>query len=152
MTSTSESILNVLLVEDDKDDIQSFKEAMQKLDINASVTVVGNCDELFAQLEEGKTFDLIFMDINIPYVDGKECLKKIKLEETFRDIPIIMFTGSSSETDVNDAYENGAHYHIVKPYAHSNYVESLKMVLKENWKEKPARPSRENFVVNMTFN
>jgi CheY-like chemotaxis protein len=152
MSKVPTAVLSILLVEDDIDDIQSFNEAIQKLDVLNVVTVVTNCDELFAQLEEGKIFDVIFMDINIPLVDGKECLRKIKITEKFRDIPIVMFTGSSSETDVADAYENGAHYHVVKPYAHINYVESLKIVLKQNWKEKPARPSKENFVVNLTFN
>ena len=152
MSIVPNAVLNILLVEDDMDDIQSFNEAIQKLDFISEITVVSTCDHLFAQLEAGKVFDLIFMDINLPLVNGKECLRKIKIAEKFRDIPIVMFTGSSSDTDVQDAYENGAHYHVVKPYAHINYVESLKIVLKENWKEKPARPPKENFVVNLTFN
>ena len=144
--------LKILLVEDDNDDIQFFTEAIKKLEFKGEVTVVRTCDQLFAQLTSNGYFDVVFLDINIPLSDGHQCLKKIKASDLFKDIPIIMFTGSSAESDIRDGYENGAHYHVVKPYAHSNYVESLKIVFKENWKEKPQRPAKENFVVNLTFN
>jgi len=144
--------LRILLVEDDNDDIQSFNEAIQKLEIKGDVTVVRSCDQLFSQLASENSFDVVFLDINIPLLDGHQCLKNIKSNDLFKDIPVIMFTGSSAEADIRSAYENGAHYHVVKPYAHTNYVESLKIVLKENWKNKPLRPAKEKFVVNLTFN
>ena len=144
--------LRILLVEDDIDDIQFFTEAIQKLELKSDVTVARSCDQLFSHLDSVNNFDVVFLDINIPLLDGHQCLKKIKSSDQFKDLPIIMFTGSSTESDIQNAYENGAHYHVVKPYAHSNYVESLKIVLKENWKTKPQRPAKENFVVNLTFN
>ena len=144
--------LNILLVEDDKDDIQFFKEAVMKLESVSEITVARDCEELFTQIETSREFDVIFLDINLPMMDGKQCLKHIKATDRYKDVPIIMFTGSSAETDINEAYANGAHYHVVKPYAHSNYVASLKIVLSHNWKEKQPRPSKEDFVVNLTFN
>lgn len=152
MTEISKPGLNILLVEDDSDDILFFQEAVKKLEIVNEVTVVRNCEELFNQFELNRTFDVIFLDINLPLIDGKQCLKKIKISDRFHGVPIIMFTGSSAQMDVEETYESGAHYHVVKPYAHSNYVESLKIVLKHNWKDKQPRPSKENFVVNLTFN
>ena len=70
--------LRILLVEDDSDDIQSFTEAIQKLELQGDVTVVRSCDQLFSQLANDNNFDVIFLDINIPLLDGHQCLKKIK--------------------------------------------------------------------------
>src|SRR5689334_5214682 len=109
--------LKILLVEDDIDDIQFFTEAIQKLEIKSDVTVARSCDQLFSHLTKENNFDMIFLDINIPLLDGHQCLKKIKSSDQFKDLPIIMFTGSSTESDIQNAYENGAHYHVVKPYA-----------------------------------
>jgi CheY-like chemotaxis protein len=152
MTEESRLSLNILLVEDDEDDISFFKEAVQKLEFKNEVAVARNCQQLFSYIELNKSFDIIFLDINLPMVDGKQCLKNIKVSELYKDVPIIMFTGSSAQADIDEVYENGAHYHVVKPYAHINYVASLKMILELNWKEKPPRPAKENFVVNLTFN
>lgn len=143
--------LNILLVEDDQDDIMFFKEAAGKLEKINEVTVARNCEQLFKETQFKKVFDLIFLDINLPLMDGKQCLKFIKSSERYKDVPIIMFTGSSADSDIDEAYENGAHYHVVKPIAHSNYIESLRIIFGHNWKEAQPRPSKEDFVVNLAF-
>jgi len=152
MTPVSSPGLNILLVEDDGDDLMFFKEAITSISEINEVTIVRNCDELFSQMELSTHFDLVFMDINLPLVDGKICLKKLKSIEKLKDIPVIMFTGSSRQTDVDESYEWGAHYHVVKPYAHTNYIESLKIVMSQDWKVAQPRPAKEQFVVNLTFN
>ena len=152
MTELTNTKLNILLVEDDSDDVLFFKEAVEKLEIVNELSCVRDCMELFSLLDENKTFDVIFLDINLPVMDGKECLKQIKANEKYKEVPIIIFTGSSEQSDVDAVYEYGAHYHVVKPYAHINYIASLKIVLGINWKEKQPRPLKENFVVNLTFN
>jgi CheY-like chemotaxis protein len=152
LTSPSLTKLNILLVEDDSDDVMFFKEALQKLDIISHVTIATTCEALFDDLEIEVQYDLIFLDINLPLMNGKDCLKHIKGSEKYKEIPIIMFTGSSEENDVNHSFDNGAHYHVVKPYAHSNYVESLRIVMSHNWKEKQSRPPKDQFLVNFTFN
>jgi len=152
MTEITNTKLNILLVEDDSDDILFFKEAIEKLDIVNELSIATGCKELFSQLDNNKIFDIIFLDINLPIMDGKQCLKEIKANERYKEVPIIIFTGSQAQSDVDVVYEYGAHYHVVKPYAHINYIASLKIVLGLNWKEKQPRPSKENFVVNLTFN
>ena len=152
MTEIPNTKLNILLVEDDSDDILFFKEAVEKLGIVNELSIATGCVELFSELHNNKIFDLIFLDINLPIMDGRQCLKEIKANEKYKEVPIIIFTGSNAQSDVDDVYENGAHYHIVKPYAHINYIASLKSVLELNWKEKQPRPPKENFVINLTFN
>jgi len=152
MSELSNNKLNILIVEDDSDDFLFFKEAVEKLEVVNELSVATSHVELFSHLDANKIFDVIFLDINLPVVDGKECLKQIKANEKYKEVPIIIFSGSNAQRDVDAVYEYGAHYHVVKPYAHINYVASLKIVLGINWKEKQPRPLKENFVVDLTFN
>ena len=152
MSEVIPSDFRILLVEDDNDDVLFFKDALHQLKPDHEVAVASNCQQLFSQLELDAGFDLIFIDINLPLMNGKECLRQIKSSEKYRDVPIIMFTGSSADIDVEETYACGAHYHVVKPYAHINYVESLRVVFTQDWKSKPPQPAREKFVVNLTYN
>src|SRR5438045_9324833 len=94
--------LKILLVEDDKDDVMFFNEAIKKLDAFVSIIVVSNGEDLFKQMEQSHDFDVIFLDINLPLLDGKQCLKKLKENEFFRDIPVKIFTGSNAQTDFTE--------------------------------------------------
>ena len=147
----SQPTLKILLVEDDDDDRLFFTEAVREISTSHELFFAKDCLELFSMLDEADTFDLIFLDINLPVMNGRECLQQIKSSDKYKNVPVIIFTGSHAQSDVDFVYEHGAHYHVVKPYAHINYLASLKMVLEVNWKEKQAIPSREDFVVNLAF-
>src|SRR5688572_13627106 len=108
--------LDILLVEDNADDAYFFINAIGKLDRNHKISLAKNHQELFSILKNSTNFDLIFMDINMPGKDGKQCLKELKSNTEYRDIPVITFTGSGLKKDIMDMYDLGAHYHIVKPY------------------------------------
>src|SRR5687768_16420314 len=118
-------MLDILLVEDSADDAFFFAKAMKEQDFFYSLSVAKNCDEFFALVKAGRNFDLIFMDINMPGKDGRECLMELKAIEKYRNIPVITFTSSQLQSDIDDMYKLGAHYHIIKPHAHLNYVLAL---------------------------
>jgi CheY-like chemotaxis protein len=104
MAPASVSGLKILLIEDDRDDLLFFQEAIRNLSEVSEVTVVRNCDEFFTQFSVNADFDMIFLDINLPGMDGKMCLKEIKSMDRLKDIPVIMFTGSSAQADVDESY------------------------------------------------
>ena len=58
---------------------------------------------------------LIFLDINLPKVDGKEVLHYIKTDDVLKTIPVVMLTSSSLQKDIYYAYNNQANCYIVKP-------------------------------------
>ena len=151
MTEITKPFLNLLFVEDDRDDREFITDALEKLNIPYEVSFAMDCFEIFKLFGENKVFDIIFMDINLPLMNGKDCLKQIKADERHKHIPVIIFTGSSAQMDIDFGYNNGAHYHVVKPIAHINFVASLKIVLGINWKEKPPRPPFEKYIINLTF-
>ena len=77
--------------------------------------------------------DLILLDINLPKIDGKEVLIFIKNDTILKKIPVVMLTTSSSEMDINDAYNNHANCFIIKPVDFNKFISVIKMI--ENFKQ-----------------
>jgi CheY-like chemotaxis protein len=65
--------------------------------------------------KEAETPDLLLLDVNLPKKNGHEVLKFIKEDERLKHIPVIMFTTSSSQKDINLSYQNHANCYITKP-------------------------------------
>lgn len=144
-------VLNILLVDDDYDDQEFFKDAIEELKTPCTLHIANNYVQLFDRLEEESKIELIFMDINMPVCDGRECLKKMKEHEKHKHIPVVMFSGSQAEPDVDCGYKLGAHYHIVKPATPAHYVASLKRILDLDWKIAQPFPPRENYLINLAY-
>ena len=107
-----------------------FKEAIKHGDINADVTVANDGKELMDKLKDTNqpNPDIIFLDINMPRKDGKECLKEIKKDENLKDIPTVMFTTSDNEKDIDDAFKAGANLYVQKPGSFRGFVNLLKKI------------------------
>lgn len=76
--------------------------------------------------------DLILLDIMLPDIDGLEVCRKLKREETTRDIPIIMLTAKSEDSDVISGLELGAEDYITKPFSPRVLIARLRAVLRRN--------------------
>ena len=115
--------LNILLADDDTDDCLFFKEAIDELLIPMKLTTVNDGEQLMQHLTyevRAQNFspslpDILFLDINMPRKNGKECLTEIKLNSKLKHLPVIMFSTSYEKEVVNLLYNNGAHYFIRKP-------------------------------------
>lgn len=107
----------IMLVDDDRSERNLFKEAL--LEVNPKISYVsaedgkGALDLLRSNLDNLP--DVIFMDINMPGMNGWTCLIKIKDDESLKDIPVIMYSTSSHQRDVDIAMEYGALCFCVKP-------------------------------------
>jgi CheY-like chemotaxis protein len=145
--------LRLLYIDDDPDDRELFAEALSRIDSGAELVVVDSCMEGLRLLNEnnGNKFDLIFLDINLPAIDGRECLKLLKADAALKSIAVVMLTNSRSDRDIDLAYSFGAHYHMIKPVAYINLIASLKLIFEINWKIEQPVPSRDKFVINYAF-
>lgn len=125
--------VHILLVEDNEGDIVLTLDAFEESKIKTKISVVRNgadaLDFLFKKenFEEAERPDLILLDINIPVYNGHEVLKKIKEDTSLKTIPVIMLTTSSSQTDINKAYENYTNSYVTKPIDMDDF---LKVILK----------------------
>jgi CheY-like chemotaxis protein len=99
------------------DDIQLVSEAFQTYRANVDVINFPNGSELLRfvrGLEDNFLPCLIILDINMPILNGKECLVKIREDERFSNVPVILFTTSSQQRDIDFALSYNARL-ITKP-------------------------------------
>ncbi len=111
----------VLIAEDDEDDRMLFEEALQKCAGAVDFEFVENGRELIDYLSSRDSFpDLIFLNINMPLMDGLETLEVMRSHPKFKDLPVVCFTTSSSQEDRNFCLDHGAAFHT-KPARMSEF-------------------------------
>jgi len=106
-----------LLADDDADDAGLFCEALTRVAPAIDCCTVENGLELFEVLSKYNTGkpDVIFLDINMPLMNGWECLRKLKGSSNYMNIPAIMYSTSSAKKDIDKAYSLGALLFLTKP-------------------------------------
>lgn len=111
----------ILIVEDNHGDVFLVREAFKSLKAAVRISVVRDGAEVLRYLRrEGPHAsaprpDLILLDLNLPRRDGSQVLGDIKSDAGLRQIPVIVFTGSDADEDVNRAYDLHANCYISKP-------------------------------------
>lgn len=107
-----------LLADDDNDDAELFGEALGSVDPPVEFHHVEDGAMVFQFLDSirGKKPDIIFLDLNMPGMNGWQCLAKLKNDDNFKDIPVIMYSTSSHQRDKELAIDLGALGFITKPF------------------------------------
>lgn len=125
----------LMVAEDDADDRYLMQTALDETGFTEQVSFVDNGVELIHHLEtinehNGNTpFPrLIILDLNMPKMDGREVLKKIKSHEIFRSIPVVVFSTTKNQLEVQRCYDLGANTYIVKPTSYDRLVETIREV------------------------
>ena len=124
--------ITILLVDDDADCRMLIRDAIAECKVSNLVFEVGNgaeaLDFLYARGKHAgaKRPGLIFLDIEMPEMNGQETLKRMRADERFRDIPIVMMTGVADERQMEQAAANGANSYTIKP---ANAEQFLRTVL-----------------------
>jgi two-component system, chemotaxis family, response regulator Rcp1 len=130
--------LTILLVEDNEGDIVLTVEALKIANITNKILVVRDGEEALSYLHrEGQYVnaeqpDLILLDINLPRIDGKEVLTRIKNDDRLKFIPVVILTTSDSEKDVMESYNNHANCYITKPVDFNKFMQVVHMI-KDFW-------------------
>jgi len=113
--------LEILLVEDNKGDIGLITEFFSDSVIRINLHIAEDGEEAIRFLFGKDQFsgsphpDLIILDWNLPKKSGLEVLREIKANSNLKNIPVIILTTSSAETDIFRAYEHQANAYLVKP-------------------------------------
>src|SRR5258706_2940045 len=103
-------IKRILLIDDDPDDQLFFRDAVQQTHPELICLLASTCQEAFRQLEDPPVPEFIFMDLNMPVMNGFDCLVYLKNQELYREIPIIIFTTSKNLQDISRTRQLGARY------------------------------------------
>lgn len=119
------SSFNPLLVAEDSDeDFEVLELLIQQMQVQHPIHRCTNGDKVLdfvyqdGEPSEQRSVPLpsvILLDLNLPGTDGREVLEQLKQDQSFRDIPIVIFTTSSNPKDIEFCYQNGANGYLIKP-------------------------------------
>ncbi len=112
----------ILIVEDNEINHILTNEILKKTEVN--VTFANNGKEALALLTANK-YDLVFMDIQMPVMDGYEATKEIRKNSVYKNLPIIAMTANVMQSDIQECLESGMNDHIAKPIEPKNLYEKL---------------------------
>ena len=120
-----------LLADDDTDDTQLFLEALEAVDPSVVCYCASDGSEVLNILSNKERPQVIFLDVNMPGMNGWQCLKEIKNTEAYKQIPVIMYSTSAHEREVYIALDLGAICFFTKPHDF-NELKNILQVITEN--------------------
>jgi CheY-like chemotaxis protein len=120
----------IMLVEDDHVDAMTLKRALKDLKVANQLVHRINGEEALEYLNEESNPRpcVIFLDLNMPKMNGIEFLQIVKADNDYRRIPIIVFTTSKNEWDRFETFNLSAAGYIVKPADYKSFVEAIRTV------------------------
>ncbi|MCF2910513.1 response regulator [Pseudoalteromonas sp. DL2-H2.2] len=137
MSSLPTRRINILMADDDEDDRLLTQDALQESRVLNNLNFVQDGVELLAYLNNEPPFEdktkhprpsIILLDLNMPRMDGREALQKIKSNPTLRSIPVVILTTSKEEEDKLRGYDLGAASYISKPVNFDGLVELMRQL------------------------
>jgi len=129
--------IEILLVEDNPGDVVLTRRALKSGKVLHNLHVANDGEAALAFLHDvefgrAPRPDLILLDLNLPKVNGREVLKKIKSNDALASIPVVVLTTSKADEDVLKTYELHANSFITKPVDWQQFVNVIKLV-EEYW-------------------
>ena len=121
------------LIDDDVDDQEIFQIALERVDQNIGFFAATDCVEGLRKLKEDRSFvpDFIFLDVNMPKMNGIQCLPEIKKLDHLKDVKIIMYSTSTDAGIISSSKQLGADEYLVKPDKISLLVIKLAQILEK---------------------
>lgn len=133
----------LLIVEDSDEDFYTTTRALKKSGLANNIHRCADGQEAldylyrqgdYTDAEKFPLPNLILLDLNLPKVDGKQVLDKIKHDKKLRTIPVVVLTTSNDEKDIEDCYMNGVNSYMQKPVDLDKFMNSIQR-LKDFWFE-----------------
>ena len=127
----------ILLVEDDQVDVMTVQRAFKRNNIINPLYLVPNGKEALDYLRHQGTYadqqrfptpGIILLDLNMPVMNGIECLKELKADEDLKKLPVIVLTTSKEECDRVESFKLSVAGYIIKPVEFEKFVEAVQVL------------------------
>jgi CheY-like chemotaxis protein len=125
----------VLLIDDDKEDQEIFSDAVREVDESVSFLSEFNSDQAIDNIFAMKDTrpEIIFLDLNMPRLNGKQLLADLKKDPDMSKIPVVMCSTFFGERDVVEIARLGAVHHLVKPTKFNELCQEIARILRTKW-------------------
>lgn len=146
-TSGDEKALNLLLVEDNAADVRLTREALRTSASPPTLQVARDGEQALAMLMRQGDYaslpepDLVLLDLNLPRIDGREVLARIKGDARLQHIPVIVLSTSKVDTDVAACYQLHANCYLQKPMEIESFAGTMRQI-EEFWLKRVALPPK----------
>ncbi len=123
-----------LLVEDNPGDVRLTKEALTDSKVRNNLNVLGDgfaaMDFLHrnSPYENAQRPDIILLDLNLPRMDGREVLSRIKADPDLRRIPVVVITSSEAEQDILKTYDLHVNCYVTKPVDLDQFIKVVQSI------------------------
>ena len=106
------------IIDDDRDDQNLLIEILREIDPTIEYYTATNGQEGLKKLDSNSIPipSVIFLDLNMPRIDGRQFLSEIKKRESYKFIPLIIYTTSSNQKDIDELTQLGAAGYLVKQF------------------------------------
>jgi DNA-binding NtrC family response regulator len=122
---------SILLIDDDEDDCFFLSHALGILSDEFTLCCMNNVDHLLKHIDINAPA-LILIDYHLPKINGIECLRKIKAHRDYKDIPVVMWSTSSTLNITCLASREGAQGFFQKPDSLHELVAMMQKILRQN--------------------
>ena len=140
-----QAIHSIFIADDDSDDRLILTQALKEIDPAFRIETTQDGNELMSLLSHLRP-DFLFLDLEMPYKNGLECLREIRKHPVLGDLPVVVFSSTSRPVNIDVAYEMGADLFFVKPSIFKTLLASVKAILALNWNDRTSIKDR--FVKN----
>ncbi|MGZ3885749.1 MAG: response regulator [Bacteroidia bacterium] len=131
------ALLKILLIDDDKDDQFFFFKAIKEIDPAIICEAADDGRKGLNRLESGFTPDIIFLDLNMPQMNGFDFLRAVKQSGELKQIPVVIFSTSNNPQDIKKAEDLGAAAFLTKPNNMAKLAEELSGALYTDFSSAP---------------
>ena len=125
----------ILLIDDDADDQLFFTDVLGSIDPELELKIAVNGLEGMDVLTNGYMPDIIFLDLNMPYMNGFDFLRTFRTMQTWNEIPVVIFTTSNHERDIELSEELGAQAFLTKPNSVQELHRNLEQLIMSDFME-----------------
>jgi len=118
---------DILITEDNPHDLELTLMALKKHNLANNIHVAKDGEEAldFIFNNPRPYLKAIFLDLNLPKVNGLEVLRKLKADDRTKSIPVVVLTSSRHERDLTETYRLGVNSYIVKPVRFDEFVRTI---------------------------
>ena len=139
-------LVSLLLVDDNQADATLVREALKASTLSVALHVVPDGLEALAFLHHEGPYtaapqpDLMLLDLNMPRKDGHSVLAEVRRDPVLLCLPVVIFSSSGKQADIDKSYELGANWYVRKPLGLEEFFQAVRTAV-EQWATFQAEPS-----------